>query len=273
MTRTELDQAFTATLKAFPAASDFNFTVNKPPQIEVNGATMTIVVAIFGTTISPYLFFWQSSEEVEDQTAQDGPLLEHPEQAPEQLSRIRWDTMIGMAFSNVIAYVIILTTAVTLHASGKTDIQTSADAAEALRPVAGDFAFLLFALGIVGTGLLAIPVLAGSAAYAVAELFGWPSTLEAKFPEAVGFYIIILAATVIGFAMGFLPINPIRLLVWTAVINGIVAVPIMAMMMLVVTNEGAMGRFQARPSLKWTGWGATAPMGVTAGALFWSLVA
>jgi Mn2+/Fe2+ NRAMP family transporter len=138
---------------------------------------------------------------------------------------------------------------------GITDIQTAGEAAEALRPIAGNLAFLLFALGIIGTGLLAIPVLAGSGAYAVAELFGWPSTLEAKFPEAIGFYAIIFAATVIGFAMGFLPINPIQLLVWTAVINGIVAAPIMAMMMLIVSNRSAMGRFHARPfaCLGWLG--------------------
>ena len=182
------------------------------------------------------------------------------------------DTTVGMLFSNIIAYFIIVATASTLHAHGITQIQTAAEAAEALRPIAGDLAFLLFALGIIGTGLLAIPVLAGSAAYAVGELFGWPSTLEAKFPEAVGFYAIILAATIIGFAMGFLPINPIQLLVWTAVINGIVAVPIMAVMMLIVTNHKAMGRFQARPMLAWAGWGATALMGVTVVALLWSLL-
>ena len=177
-----------------------------------------------------------------------------------------------MLFSNIIAYFIIVATASTLHARGITQIQTAAQAAEALRPIAGDLAFILFAFGIIGTGLLAIPVLAGSAAYAVAEVFGWPSTLEAKFPEAIGFYAIILAATVIGFAMGFLPINPIQLLVWTAVINGIVAVPIMAVMMLIVTNSKAMGRFQARPTLAWAGWGATALMGVTVVALLCSLL-
>ena len=165
---------------------------------------------------------------------------------------------------------IIVATASTLHAHGITQIQTAAQAAEALRPIAGGLAFLLFALGIIGTGLLAIPVLAGSAAYAVAEVFGWLP--EAKFPEAIGFYAIILAATIIGFAMGFLPINPIQLLVWTAVINGIVAVPIMAVMMLIVTNRKAMGRFQARPTLAWAGWGATALMGVTVIALLWSLL-
>jgi Mn2+/Fe2+ NRAMP family transporter len=176
-----------------------------------------------------------------------------------------------MIFSNVIAYCIILTAAMTLRASGVKDIQTAADAANALRPIAGDLAFLLFALGIIGTGLLAIPVLAGSAAYGVAEAFGWPSTLEAKFPEAVGFYIIILSATVIGFAMGFTPIDPIQLLVWSAVINGIVAVPIMVMMMLIVTRRSAMGRFVARPWLAWTGWGATAVMSLTVAALLGSL--
>jgi Mn2+/Fe2+ NRAMP family transporter len=188
------------------------------------------------------------------------------------LTRISIDTTVGMIFSNVIAYFIMLATASTLHAHGITDIQTAGDAAEALRPIAGNLAFLLFALGIIGTGLLAIPVLAGSGAYVVAELFGWPSTLEAKFPEAIGFYAIIFAATVIGFAMGFLPINPIQLLVWTAVINGIVAAPIMAMMMLIVSNRSAMGRFQARPSLAWAGWGATALMGITVAALLWSLL-
>jgi Mn2+/Fe2+ NRAMP family transporter len=188
------------------------------------------------------------------------------------MTRISIDTTVGMVFSNVIAFFIILATASTLHIHGLTHIETAAQAAEALRPIAGDLAFLLFALGIIGTGLLAIPVLAGSGAYAVAELFGWPSTLDANFPEAIGFYTIISAATVIGFAMGFLPINPIQLLVWTAVINGIVAVPIMAMMMLIVTNRSAMGRFRARPSLAWAGWTATGLMGITVLALLWAIV-
>src|SRR5262249_36787306 len=189
-----------------------------------------------------------------------------------ELTRMAIDTTAGMVLSNVIAYFIVLATASTLHAHGLTEIQTAAEAAEALRPIAGDLTFLLFALGIIGTGLLAIPVLAGSAAYAVAETFGWPSTLKAKFPEAIGFYTIIFAATIVGFAMGFLAIDPIRLLIWTAVINGIVAVPIMAVMMLIVTNEAAMGGFRARPLLAWGGWLATALMGVTAVALLWSLL-
>ena len=181
------------------------------------------------------------------------------------------DTTVGMIFSNLIAYFIILTTAATLHSHGVTDIKTAADAANALRPIAGDLAFLLFALGIVGTGLLAIPVLAGSAAYGVAEAFGWPSTLHARFPDAAGFYVIILAATVIGFALGFTPFEPIQMLVWSAVINGLVAVPIMAMMMVIVTNPNAIGRFKARPWLANLGWAATGAMGLTALAMLWSL--
>jgi len=245
------------------------------PAISLNYDYLLMVVAVLGTTISPYLFFWQASQEVEEmrraRSRPRQPLKILSRGGGGELTRMSIDTTTGMVFSNLIAFFIILATASTLHAHGLTQIETAAQAAEALRPIAGDLAFLLFALGIVGTGLLAVPVLAGSAAYAIAELFGWPSTLEAKFPEAVGFYAIILAATIIGFGMGFLPINPIRLLVWTAVINGAVAVPIMAMMMLIVTNRSAMGRFQARPSLAWAGWGATVLMGVTVIALLCSL--
>jgi len=246
------------------------------PNISFDHDYLLLVVAVLGTTISPYLFFWQASQEVEEMRRERSrprlPLKILTRGGGGELTRISIDTTVGMIFSNIIAYFIILATASTLHAHGITDIQTAGEAAEALRPIAGDLAFLLFALGIIGTGLLAIPVLAGSGAYAVAELFGWPSTLEAKFPEAIGFYAIIFAATVIGFAMGFLPINPIQLLVWTAVINGVVAVPIMAMMMLIVSNRSAMGRFQARPSLAWAGWGATALMGITVAVLLWSLL-
>ncbi len=246
------------------------------PTLSFDHDYLLLIVAVLGTTISPYLFFWQASQEVEemrrDRTRPRRPLKILTRGGGGEMTRISIDTTVGMIFSNIIGYFIILATASTLHAHGVVQIETAADAAEALRPIAGDFAFLLFAIGIIGTGLLAIPVLAGSGAYAVAELFGWPSTLEAKFPEAVGFYTIISAATAIGFVMGFLPINPIQLLVWTAVINGIVAAPIMAMMMLIVTNRTAMGRFRARPSLAWAGWGATALMGVTAVALLWSLM-
>ena len=246
------------------------------PTLSFDHDSLLLVVAVLGTTISPYLFFWQAAQEVEEMRRERSrprlPLKILTRGGGRELTRISIDTTVGMAFSNLIAYFIILATASTLHSHGVTDIQTAGEAAEALRPIAGDLTFLLFALGIIGTGLLAIPVLAGSGAYAVAELFGWPSSLGAKFPEAIGFYIIISAATVIGFAMGFLPINPIRLLVWTAVINGFVAAPIMVVMMLIVTNPKAMGRFRARPSLACAGWGATALMGITVVALLWSLL-
>ena len=175
-----------------------------------------------------------------------------------------------MAFSNIIAFFIILTTAAVLNAGGVTNIHSAAEAAEALRPLAGDLTFVLFALGIVGTGLLAVPVLAGSAAYGVAEAFGWPATLEAKAPDAVGFYSIIAGATVVGLALGYTPIDPIQMLVWSAVLNGIVAVPIMAVMMVVVTRLSVMGRFSANPILTFFGWAGTALMAVTVVALIWS---
>ena len=244
------------------------------PSLSFNPDYLMLIVAVLGTTISPYLFFWQAAQEVEEMRlhGRRRPLKELSRGGDPELRRMGFDTTVGMVFSNLIAYCIVLTTAATLHTAGITNIRTAAEAAEALRPVAGDLTFLLFALGIIGTGLLAIPVLAGSAAYAVAEQFGWPSTLEARFPEAVGFYLIIFAATVIGFALGFAPIEPIRMLVWSAVINGIVAVPVMAMMMLVVTNRRAMGRFGARPVLAAAGWAATALMALTVLAMFASML-
>jgi NRAMP (natural resistance-associated macrophage protein)-like metal ion transporter len=243
------------------------------PKPSLDGPFLLMVVAVLGTTISPYLFFWQASQEVEEMRRgrRSRPLKDLKSGGSPELERMAIDTTAGMIFSNLIAYFIIITTAATLNSHGVTDIKTAADAASALRPLAGDLAFLMFALGIIGTGMLAIPVLAGSAAYGVAEAFGWPSTLRAKFPDAVGFYVIILAATVIGFALGFTSFDPIRMLVWSAVINGLVAVPIMAMMMLIVTNPDAMGRFKARPWLATVGWAATGAMALTAVALLWSL--
>ena len=245
------------------------------PRISLNSDYLLLVIAVFGTTISPYLFFWQASQEVEEmhRARPRRPLKELPRGGDPELKRMAIDTTVGMIYSNIIAYFIVLTTAATLYAHGATEIKNAADAAEALRPIAGEFTFLLFALGIIGTGLLAIPVLAGSAAYGVAEAFGWRATLAAKFPEAVGFYTIILAATIIGLAAGFAPIDPIQLLVWTAVINGIVAVPIMGMMMLIVTNRLAMGRFRSGLGLAIVGWAATILMGLTVIALIWSLLA
>ncbi|MGJ4931722.1 NRAMP family divalent metal transporter [Bradyrhizobium sp. HKCCYLS2038] len=232
------------------------------------------VVAVLGTTISPYLFFWQASQEVEEmnQGKVDRPLRELSKKTHPELRRMRIDTTIGMIFSNAIAFFIILTTATVLHANGVTHIDSATQAADALRPLAGDFTFLLFALGIIGTGMLAIPVLAGSAAYGVAEIFGWHATLEAKPDEAVGFYSIIAAATLIGFGLGFTGIDSIHMLVWSAVLNGIVAVPIMAMMMVIVSNAELMGRFRARSWLIALGWVGTAVMAVAVLALLWSFV-
>jgi len=245
------------------------------PSPSTDAGYLLTVVAVLGTTISPYLFFWQASQEVEEmnQGQVDRPLREVKKKDHPELRRMRIDTTIGMIFSNAIAFFIILTTATVLHAHGVTKIDSATQAAEALRPLAGDFTFLLFALGIIGTGMLAIPVLAGSAAYGVAEVFGWHATLEAKPDEAAGFYSIIAAATIIGFGLGFTGIDSIHMLVWSAVLNGIVAVPIMAMMMVIVSNSKLMGRFRARSWLIALGWIGTAIMAIAVLALLWSFVA
>jgi NRAMP (natural resistance-associated macrophage protein)-like metal ion transporter len=233
-----------------------------------------MVVAVLGTTISPYLFFWQAAQEVEDnrRRPEAAALRGHPEYTAEHLSRIKQDTYVGMAFSNVIALCIVIATAVTLNMNGVTNIQTSAQAAEALRPVAGEFAFDLFALGIVGTGLLAVPVLAGSAAYAVSEVFGWKSGLSHGFHEARGFYAIIIAATLIGTGMSTLEVDPIQALVWSAIVNGVISVPIMMVMMWIGQSAHIMGRLTISRRHRYLGWAATlvmaaavAVMGVTSG--------
>jgi NRAMP (natural resistance-associated macrophage protein)-like metal ion transporter len=269
----------TLTLFAYVATA---FTVKIPwgtalvatiwPKPAVSPEYFVMVVALLGTTISPYLFFWQASQEVEEMNKGKvhRPLRELTRGGAPELDRIKVDTTVGMFFSNAIAFFIILTTASVLNAHGVTNINSAAQAAEALRPLAGNATFLLFALGIIGTGLLAIPVLAGAAAYGVAEVFGWHATLEAKAPDAVGFYSIIAAATAIGFGLGFTGIDAIKMLVWSAVLNGIVAVPIMAMMMVIVANPKLMGRFKARTWLVALGWVGTAIMSVAVIALFWS---
>jgi len=240
------------------------------PQIDWTPAYITTVVAILGTTISPYLFFWQAEEEVEEVKEREGakPLRRAPRQAKEEFARIRIDTYLGMALSNLVALFIMLTTAATLHAHGVTDIQTSAQAAEALRPVAGPAVFVVFALGIVGTGLLAVPVLAGSAAYAVGEAFGWHVGLTRKPRRAKGFYGVIAVATLVGGLLNFSSLDPIKALFWSAVINGVVAVPVMAMMMLLGSRHDVMGRFALPMPLKVVGWAATVVMGVAAAAMF-----
>jgi len=229
----------------------------------------TMVVAIFGTTISPYLFFWQSAQEVEevDNNPEAEPLERAPQQARAEFRRIRIDTFAGMALSNLIALAIMISTAATLHAAGKTQISTAADAAEALRPVAGDFAFWLFAIGIVGTGLLAIPVLAGSAAYAVSELRGWKCSLESKPWQAPAFYGVIGAATAVGLALDWSPIDPIKALFWSAVINGVISVPIMAGMMVVARRRSQMGHFTVPMAMKLFGWLAVGVMAVAVAAM------
>jgi len=230
-----------------------------------------MVVAVLGTTISPYLFFWQASQEVEDCRRRPGrrELLKDPEYVAEHLSRIKQDTIIGMTFSNLVALCIVLATAVTLNQNGITEIESAAQAAEALRPVAGEFAFAVFALGIVGTGLLAVPVLAGSAAYAVSELFGWKAGLSQGFRQARGFYLIIIAATGIGTVMGIFQVDPMRALVWSAIVNGVISVPIMVVLMLIGTSKKLMGKNTISARHRWLGWGAT---GVMAAAVAFMLV-
>jgi NRAMP (natural resistance-associated macrophage protein)-like metal ion transporter len=240
------------------------------PKFDLTGDALMLIVAIFGTTISPYLFFWQSSQEVEDEEADPkaSPLLQKPQQAPHELARIGWETWVGMLASNLVAFFIMLTTAVTLNAHGQTDIQTSEQAAAALKPIAGNAAFFLFSLGIVGTGLLAVPVLAGSAAYAAGELFGWPTGLEHKPKEARGFYGVIAVAIVLGIAVDLSPLDPIKALVWSAVVNGVLTVPVLVAMMIVVTRTQQMGKFVATTSQRVLGWLTTAMMGVAAVAMF-----
>jgi NRAMP (natural resistance-associated macrophage protein)-like metal ion transporter len=241
------------------------------PQVSWKPEYITTVVAVFGTTISPYLFFWQASQEVEDQLAdpQAQPLIKVPDQAQANFERIKLDTYVGMGFSNMVAFCIILTTAVTLHLHGLTDIQTSAQAATALRPIAGEFAFLLFSAGIIGTGLLAIPVLAGSSAYAMAGAFQWKNSLERTPMHAKRFYGVIAISTVIGILLGFTAIDPIKALYWSAVINGVISVPVMVVMMLMAARPDIMGRFVITTKLKLMGWLATLMMaGAVAAMLF-----
>jgi len=232
------------------------------PKPQFRPEYIATLVAVLGTTISPYLFFWQASQEVEEQRATPGhePLREAPDQAAHHLDRIKVDTWVGMTFSNGIALCIMLTTAATLHVQGVTSIDTAEQAAAALRPIAGNFAFLLFSAGIVGTGLLAVPVLAGSAAYAVAESRRWPIGLGLTLAEARGFYGILAAATLIGVALDFTDVDPIKALLWSAVVNGIIAVPIMVVMMLLAVKPDVMGPFVVKRRLLVLGWFSTGVM-------------
>ncbi len=240
------------------------------PQITFNANTAAVVVGIFGTTISPYLFFWQASEEVEDMEATPGtkPLITDPAEAMPELRRISWDTWSGMLYSNVTAYFIILATAVTLHTAGITDITTAAEAASALRPIAGEFAYILFAVGILGVGLIGVPVLAGSAAYALAETMGWSWGLERNIKEATGFYGVIALSVLAALAIQYSPISPMKALFWSAVINGVVAVPLLVVILLLASKESVMGQFVAPRSMQVLGWITTAVMGLAAVWMF-----
>ena len=233
---------------------------------DLSESAATTIVAIFGTTISPYLFFWQSAQEVEEvgQNKDEHPLLERPREAPRALRRIRLDTITGMAVSNLIALAIMIATAATLHSHGITNIDSAADAASALKPIAGEFAFALFAVGIIGTGLLAIPVLAGSTGYAVAEAAGWKTGLDNMPWEARGFYMVIGAAVLLGLGIDWSPIDPIKALYWSAVLNGVIAVPMMAALMFVASSRKKMGQFRAGWLLGGLGWLCTAIMAAAA---------
>ncbi len=240
------------------------------PGLSFDHDLLLMIVAVFGTTISPYLFFWQAALEME--SGHDG-LPRSRNDVRQQLRRIRTDTLVGMTFSNLIGFFIIFSTAATLHAAGVTTIQTSAQAAEALRPVAGAFCFLLFSLGIIGTGLLAVPVLAGSAAYAVAEAAGWPGSLDARLDKGEGwpFYTIIAAATVGGVALCFTPIDPVKELFWAAILNGVIALPIMAVMMVLASRRQTMGSHVIGPRLRMAGWLATVVMALIVVAMLVTL--
>lgn len=240
------------------------------PRFTPNASAAAVVVGVFGTTISPYLFFWQASEEVEDMQANRGsaPLVSDARVADAELRRIRWDTWSGMLYSDVAAYFIILATAVTLHVAGVTDINTAAQAASALRPLAGDFAYMLFALGILGVGLIGVPVLAGSGAYALSEVMGWKEGLERKVGDARGFYGIIAVSVLAGLGIQYSPISPMKALFWSAVINGVVAVPLLVVIIILVSKKSVMGAFTASRPLIVLGWIATAIMGAAAVAMF-----
>jgi Mn2+/Fe2+ NRAMP family transporter len=236
------------------------------PHFTPNADAASMVVGVFGTTISPYLFFWQASEEVEDMDGQKGevPLVQNADDAVAELRRIKWDTWTGMFYSDISAYFIILATAVTLHVAGVTTIDTAAQAASALRPIAGPFAFLLFTLGILGVGLIGVPVLAGSGAYALAEAAGWPFGLERRLGAAPAFYAVIAVSVLAGLGIQYSPISPMRALFWSAVINGVVAVPLLVVIILLASKKSVMGNFTASRSLVVLGWIATAVMGAAA---------
>jgi Mn2+/Fe2+ NRAMP family transporter len=239
------------------------------PKFTLNATSAAVVVGVFGTTISPYLFFWQASEEVEDMRRSGGQaLINKRSVAKAELRRIKWDTWSGMFYSDITAFFIILATAVTLNVHGITNINTAAQAATALRPLAGQFAFLLFTIGLLGVGLIGVPVLAGSGAYALAEAMGWKEGLERKTADARGFYSVIAVSVLLGLVIQYSPISPMKALFWSAVINGVVAVPLMAVIILLASKKSVMGPYTASRTLVVLGWIATGVMGIAACAMF-----
>ncbi|HBK08616.1 MAG TPA: iron transporter [Acetobacteraceae bacterium] len=240
------------------------------PTFSMNTDYVVTIVGVLGTTITPYCFFWQSSQEAEDERIDPNAksLLDAPDQAKVQIGRIRLDTYVGMGYSNLISLFIIITTAATLHAHGITDIQTSAQAAEALRPIAGPLTFWLFAAGIIGIGLLAVPVLAGSCAYALGEALDWPTGLDRLPLDARAFYGTIVIATLIGVGINFVGLDPVKALFWAAVINGVVAVPLMTVIMIMAMAPKVMGRFTLSRGLATMGWLCTGVMAAAVGIMF-----
>jgi Mn2+/Fe2+ NRAMP family transporter len=239
------------------------------PRFTLDASAAAVVVGVFGTTISPYLFFWQASEEVEEMAAKRGgiPLVKDERSAASELRRIRWDTWSGMLYSDITAYLIILATAVTLHVAGVTNINTAEQAASALRPLAGDLAYVLFGIGILGVGLIGVPVLAGSGAYALSETLGWREGLEHKVSDARGFYGIVTVSVLAALGIQYSPISPMKALFWSAVINGVVAVPLMVVIIILVSRKSVMGAFTASRPLVTLGWIAAAVMSAAAVAM------
>ncbi len=241
------------------------------PQFHLDAAAATMIVGVFGTTISPYLFFWQASEEVEEMRGAAG-LIETPAAAEPELRRIGWDTWSGMLYSDLASYFIILATGVTLHAAGITQIDTAAQAASTLEPLAGRFATILFAAGILGVGMIGVPVLAGSAGYAVCEAMDWRWGLERSARDARAFYGVITVSVLIALAIQYLPIPPMRALFWSAVINGVVAVPLLIVLVLLTSNPAVMGPFTTSRSMRWLGWATVGLMGAASFGIFIGLL-
>ena len=262
--------AYVAVALVVPVPWDVVFYSTFVPSFSLKTDYVVTVVAVLGTTITPYCFFWQSSQEAEDQRVDPTAhaLIDAPEQASAEISRMRFDTYIGMGYSNAISLFIIVAAAATLHAHGVTDIQTSAQAAEALRPIAGVFTFALFAAGIIGIGLLAVPVLAASGAYALGEALGWTTGLDRKPLDAKAFYVTIAISTLMGVGINFVGLDPIKALFWSAVINGVVAVPLMVIIMLMAMREDVMGDFVLPRALWAIGWLSTATMAVVVAIMF-----